>query len=514
MKNQQPKPLTRGQRVIAFIERFCVVPEGDLMGQPVVLLQFQKDFIIDVYDNPFITDTAILSIARKNAKTALIAFIVLAHLVGPEAVENSRIVSGAMSKEQAAEVFNLASKTINLSPKLRDRIKIIPSGKKLIGLKMNVEYQATSADAKTAHGKSPIVAILDEVGQVKGPQSDFIDAITTAQGAYKNALLFYISTQAQNNGDLLSILIDDYETNKPEKMVCHVHCADADADVMDEKQWKKANPALGIFRSEADMRKQADKANRMPTFTNTFKNLNLNMRVTTSSPFVTQEIWKKSGANPPPISECINITGGLDLSGKTDLTAMVLQGYHPETNSFPVYSYFWTPLENLIERAKRDRAPYDVWYQQGYIEACPGHTIDYEFVALRMAQILKDVDIVAMGYDRWRIALLKKELDKIDFNINLVEVGQGFKDMTVAIEGMEKKLLNGSYRHGGHPVLTMCVANSSVETDATDNRKLNKKKSTGRIDGAVALAISEFVAEKPPEPDDNLDGFLNSPIVC
>ncbi len=73
-----------------------------------------------------------------------------------------------MSRDQAAEVYNLASKCVMLSPKLSELIKIIPSSKKLIGLPMNAEYQAISAEGKTAHGKSPIVAILDEVGQIRG----------------------------------------------------------------------------------------------------------------------------------------------------------------------------------------------------------------------------------------------------------------------------------------------------------------------------------------------------------
>jgi phage terminase large subunit-like protein len=120
--------------------------------------------------------------ARKNGKTGLIAAILLAHIAGPEAVQNSQIVSGAMSRDQAALVFNLAAKMIQLSPELAKLVRIVPSGKRLIGLARNVEYKALAADGSTAHGLSPVLAILDEVGQVKGPQSDFVDAITTAQG--------------------------------------------------------------------------------------------------------------------------------------------------------------------------------------------------------------------------------------------------------------------------------------------------------------------------------------------
>ena len=106
------RKLTRGQKVCAFIETYVLNPEGDHIGKPMKLEPFQRKFILDIYDNPSGTHSAYLSIARKNGKTALIAAVLLAHLVGPEAVQNSQIVSGAQSKEQAAVVFELAPSSV------------------------------------------------------------------------------------------------------------------------------------------------------------------------------------------------------------------------------------------------------------------------------------------------------------------------------------------------------------------------------------------------------------------
>lgn len=509
------KRQTRGQRVITFIERYCVVPEGKHVGKPVKLAKFQKEFILAVYDNKHITDTAILSIARKNAKTATIAFLVLVHLVGPEAIQNSRIVSGAMSREQASEVYNLASKCVMLSAQINGIVRIVPSSKKLVGLPMNVEYQAISAEGKTAHGKSPVVAILDEVGQVSGPQSDFIDAITTAQGAYDHPLLIYISTQAANDGDYFSILIDDALTNKPPKTVCHLYAADPDADLLDKKQWKKANPALGLFRSEADMKKQAEKAARMPSFENTFRNLNLNQRVSTSSPLISKSSWIACASAPMPLSECTLIYGGLDLSGKFDLTAFMLYGFHPATETWNAHAWFWTPERGLEERARRDRAPYDVWARQGFLLTTPGASVDYEFVATEITEICAGLDIQSIAYDRWRIDILKKELERIGVELPLIECGQGFKDMSPALDALEGKILNATLRHGAHPVLTMCAANAKVAKDAAGNRKLDKMKTSGRIDGIVALTMAAGIAEKQSTVDmmGNIDEFIFNPIV-
>ena len=70
--------MTDGERNIAWIEEYCFIPEGKLVGQPVRLTDHQKRWIRSIYDSP--TRLFILSMARKNAKTAISAFLLLLHL--------------------------------------------------------------------------------------------------------------------------------------------------------------------------------------------------------------------------------------------------------------------------------------------------------------------------------------------------------------------------------------------------------------------------------------------------
>lgn len=505
--------MTRGERVIAFIERYCIVPEGKLIGQPMKLDDFQKDFLLDVYDNTVGTSRAILSIARKNGKTGLIAGILLAHLVGPEAVQNSQIVSGAMSREQAALVFSLSVKMINLNPALQDIVHIIPSGKRLIGTPCNVEYKALAAEGKTAHGLSPVLAILDEVGQVVGPRSDFVDAIVTSQGAHETPLLIAISTQAANDADLLSVWIDDAATSGDPHIVCHVHTAENDADIMDRAAWRAANPALGTFRSLDEMQRRAEEAARMPTSENTFRNLNLNQRVSTVSPFVSRNVWEASimkDIRPSMIvGECF---AGLDLSEKNDLTSLVIVGQDKDRN-WLVFPFFWTPGKTLLDRAKRDRAPYDVWAKQGYLETTPTTSVEYDFVVLKIAELLSDFDVKAIAFDRWRIDVFKKEVDRIGLTLPLVKFGQGYRDMAPAIDTLETVLLNNRLRHGNHPVMTMCAANATVIKDSAGNRKIDKSKATGRMDGMVALTMAMGAANgEVVDMGGDFEDFLYQPL--
>lgn len=479
--------LTRAERAMRFVEAACIVPEGKLVGNPIVLAPFQQDFFYSVLDNPKGTRRAYLSIARKNSKTATIACMVLVYLAGPEAQLNSQIISGAQSREQASQVYNYASKMVMLNPELSSRVRIVPSGKRLIGLAKNVEYKAMSAEARTAMGGSPVLAIIDEIGQVKGSQDDFIDAITTSQGAHDNPLLIAISTQAADDADLFSIWLDDAEKEQDPHIVSHVYAAPKDGSLIDKKVWKAANPALGLFRNMKDLEEQAKQASRMPSAENTFRNLCLNQRVSTVCSFVSRDTWTSCGGMVMDYGSA-PVWAGLDLSGRADLTALVIIG--KIAGVWHVTPHFWTPEDGISERSKRDRAPYDVWARQGYLHTTPGKTVDYEFVAQDICAILSNLDVQTIAFDRWRIEMFKKELDKIGIELPLVEFGQGFKDMSPAIDNLESELLNARIAHGAHPVLTMCAGHAVITKDSAGNRKMDKHKATGRIDGMVALAMA------------------------
>ena len=483
--------MTRAARIIEFIERYCVTPEGADVGKPLVLADFQKRFIRDVYDNPAGTRRALLSVSRKNGKSGLVAGLLLAHLVGPEAKQNSQIVSGAMSRDQASLVFSLACKMVMQSPTLAELVRIIPSGKRLIGLPLNVEFKALAADGKTAHGLSPVLVIGDEWGQVRGPQDDFIDALLTSQGAHADPLQIIISTQAATDADWLSVQIDDAQASNDPRIVCHLYTAPDGCELLDEQAWKAANPALGLFRSEVDLREQMAQAQRMPSMENSVRNLLLNMRVSTESPFVSPDVWKANSAGPAAFDG--PVFAGLDLSARTDLTALVLIG-QDDAGVWQVQAHFWTPEKGLAERARRDRVPYDVWHRQGLLRTTPGSAIDYEHVASDMAEILADLDIQAIAFDRWRIDVLNKELDRLGMELPLVAWGQGFASMSPALDALEAALLNGQVAHGNHPVLSMCAANATTTKDPAGNRKLDKSRATGRIDGMQALAMAFGIA--------------------
>lgn len=487
---------TRADRAIAFIHRYCRVPGGAHVGKPLVLLPFQERFIRAIYDNPAGTSRAYLSIARKNGKTATIAALVLVHLVGPEARLNSQIISGARSRDQAALVYDLAEKMVALNPALAKLVRAIPSKKTLIGLAMNVEFRAISADAGTAHGLSPVLAILDEVGQVKGLKDAFIEAIETAQGAHQDPLLLAISTQAATDGDLFSDWLDKAKTSPTPRIVSHLYAAPDDCALDDMEAWRAANPALGEFRSEQDMRDFCERAMQSPAQESSFRWLFLNQRVEAEAPYISRGLWEACSGEPAADWTGAEVFGGLDLSSSSDLTAFVRLAWID--GLLHVRSTFWAPGEGLREKSRTDRVPYDVWAQQGDLLTTPGRTVDYEWVAPVILAMIRDEGISRIAFDRWNWRHFSPALERAGASADelerFVEFGQGFQSMSPALRSLDGALLNAKLRHGKHPVLTMCAANAVVKSDPAGNRKLVKPAPTRRIDGMVALAMAAEIA--------------------
>lgn len=269
------------ERIIAFAETLKV-PDGALAGQPIVLREWQRDFIQQVYD-PIGPDgcrlvrEALLTMGRKNAKTALIGILCLAHLCGPVAVPRGELYSVAFDREQAAQVFKYMRSMVEQDEELSDRLNIIISSKKIEDTVSGSTYQALSAESRSKHGKSSSFIIFDELSQF-GRDRELYDVMMTSRGAHAEPLVWVISTQAEDDSALFSELVDygkKVEAGEIEDPAfkAFVHEVPEDADVWDESNWYLANPALGDFRSLKELREVAEKAKRMPGQEAAFRNL-------------------------------------------------------------------------------------------------------------------------------------------------------------------------------------------------------------------------------------------------
>lgn len=478
--------MKRSERNAKWIEAMCRIPEGRLVGKPVKLTKKQRGWLVRVYDSP--TRMFILSMARKNAKTAFSSFLLLLHLCGPEAKPNSQLYSGAMSREQAAILFALAAKIVRMSPDLTEYVHIRDTAKQLFCPELGTLYRALSADASTAYGLSPAFTVHDELGQVKGPRFELYEALETASAAQESPLSIVISTQAPTDADLLSLLIDDALTGIDPRIKVELCTAPLDMDPFSEEAIRAANPHFDEFMNQEEVFKQASDAKRMPSREASYRNLILNQRVEARNPFVTRAVWLENAAMPDDF-DGMDVYGGLDLSSVSDLTALELV-----SDQGDVHSTFWLPEEGLEEKSRNDRVPYDMWHKQGFLETTPGRAIEYEFVAMRLRDVFDRCNVRAIAFDRYNMKFLQPWLERCGFTeeelARFILFGQGFISMSPALRELESLLLAKKLKTGNHPVLEMCAKNATVVTDPAGNRKFIKGKATGRIDGMVALAMA------------------------
>ena len=503
VKKKPIKLSERTKRNIEWIEAHICVPEGRLVGKPVKLSPAQIEWMEMIYGTK--TRTFILSIPRKNGKTAFSAMIVLLHLVGPEAVYNGQLYSTANSKDQAAVLFNLAAKMVRMSQTLSEYVGIRDTNKHLYCKDLGTVYKALSADSTTAMGMSPVLHISDESGQVKGPRNDLFEALETASAAQENPLTIVISTQAATDNDFLSIMIDDALTGADPTVKCKVYQVAKDDDVFDMEVLAKAQPNWHLMNHE-EVYKMARDASRMPSKEAGFRNLVANQRVEAKSPFINRTVWLENGAEPDEL-DGKPVYGGLDLSSVNDLTALILV-----SSDNDVQSTFWLPEEGLEEKSRNDRVPYDIWARDGYLKTTYGRSIEYEFVAAYLREVFDRYDIQAIAFDRYNMKFLKPWLVNAGFTeeelTKFKEFGQGFVSMSPAIRELESRLLQKQLKHGNHPVLTMCAANAITVSDPAGNRKFVKSKNNGRIDGMVALAMAVGVCNETVETEQIEQGFV------
>jgi phage terminase large subunit-like protein len=503
-------------RAIAFAHSL-IVPAGKHVGKPLRLSKPQIEFIRDVY-NPRDRDglrkrrQAIFSVGRRNGKTLLAAIIVLLHLVGPFKRPNSVIASAATTRKQAGIVYRFVAKMIHMNPVLMKRLKVVDSTKHITHRRDGSFYSAIAAEAGGQFGEGHDLVVYDELAQAKS--AALYDVLMTSLGAQVEPLMMITSTQAPADDHILSELIDYGLKVKAgeiedEAFTVHLYAADPGCALMDQRQWKKANPALGDYRDLNEFRAAMQRAEKVPSLESRLRNLYLNQRVQAKAPFLSPNVWSRGNQ---PIDEDLlydgrPVYGGLDLSARTDLSALVM-AVNDDHGNVHLFPRIWTPGDTLDERGLRDRAPYRVWADRGFLVPVPGQVLDYDFLAADVGELSSKILFGKVNYDQWRIDVLKQAFARMGVLVPLSPFGQGYKSMSPAIEIFEELAVQGKLYHGGHPVLRWCISNAVIDRDAAGNRKLTKAKSFGRIDAGVAAVMAVAACRLQTETELDVEALV------
>ena len=482
---------------VNFIECLCHT-KGTWAGKRFELIDWQEQIIRDIFGtlkpNGYSQfNTAYVEIPKKQGKSELAAAVALLLTCG-DGEERAEVYGCAADRQQASIVFEVAADMVRMCPALNRRVKILAATKRIIYTPTNSFYQVLSAEAYSKHGFNIHGVVFDELHTQ--PNRKLFDVMTKGSGDARMQPLYFLITTAGT--DTHSIC---YETHQKAKDILEgrkvdptfypvIYGADEGDDWTDPKTWKKANPSLGITVGIDKVVAACESAKQNPAEENSFRQLRLNQWVKQAVRWMPMEKWDKCeiAFNEEELEGRV-CYGGLDLSSTTDITAFVLV-FPPtdENDKYYILPYFWIPEDNIALRVSRDHVPYEIWKQQGFLETTEGNVVHYAYIEKFIEKLGERFNIREIAFDRWGAVQMVQNLEGMGFTV--VPFGQGFKDMSPPTKELMKLVLEGKIAHSGHPVLHWMMDNVCARTDPAGNIKMDKEKSTEKIDGAVATVMA------------------------
>jgi phage terminase large subunit-like protein len=512
-------------KAIRYYRNVLKLNGGDFEGKPFELLPWQKFIVGSLFgwkasDGTRRFRVAYVETGKGSGKSPLAAGIGLKGLTA-DGEARAEIYAAATKKDQAMILFRDAVAMVQQSPELSKRLTTSGGGQNvwnLAYLQTGSFFRPISSDDGQS-GPRPHMALIDEVHEHK--TNIVVEMMRAGTKSRKQALIFMITNSGSNKlgpcwsyheyGSRVSAgeLLDD-------GFFAFICSLDEDDDpINDESCWPKSNPSL----QDADLpgmkylREQVTEARGMPSKEAMVRRLNFCQWTGAESPWISADIWK-AAARDFDWRELRGrrAWGGLDLGSTTDLTGLVFL-VEPALDGEPwlLVPFAWLPEEDLQRKADHDRVPYVQWNVLGYLETTPGRAVSKRMVAQRLSALSEFFDVQAVAYDRWRMEdLIAMANDEGITLPNIVPFGQGYKDMSPAVEHFETMLLNGELAHSNHPVFNWCANNAICTADDAGNRKPSKEKANGRIDLIVAAIMA---AGAQSSADDN-ETYSGSGVFC
>ena len=490
----------KADRAVTFIENLKHT-KGKWDGKPFWLLPWQEQIIRDIFgivdkDGHRQFRTAYVEIGKKNGKSELAAAVALYLLYGDNEPA-AEVYGAAADRQQASIVFDVARRMVEKAPALYKRSKVAAATKRIVNYSNAGFYQVLSAEVGTKHGLNVSGLVFDEVHAQ--PNRKLYDVLTKGSGdAREQPLYFLITTAGTDKKSIcyelhmkaLDIMAGRKIDHTFYPVVYGLADDEDDEDWTDERNWYKANPSLGQTIQIERVREMFQEAIDNPAEENVFKQLRLNMWVSSLTRFIPEQVYDLG--NVPIDMEALkgrDCYGGLDLSSTGDITAFVLM-FPPrdETEKYVMLPFFWIPEDTIPLRVRRASVPYDVWYKQGYLNATEGNVIHYDFIEKFIEDLGTQYHILEIAFDRWGAVQMTQDLEGMGFTV--VPFGQGYKDMSPPTKEFYKLLMEGRIIHGGNPIMRWMSGNVVVDTDPAGNIKCTKAKSPEKIDGIVAAIMA------------------------
>ena len=478
----------------------------DFAGRPFVLEGWQAFGIYNKYgwkkaDGRRRFLYGYLDVARKNGKTTLAAGEDL-YLLGADGEPSAEIYSVATKRDQASIALKEAKNILKYSRRLRDHYQTLAHA--ITVEQAGASFRSLSSDSSTLDGLNPHGVTVDEFHAHR--DSGLIDVMRSAMGSRSQPMMNIITTAGFNKQGpcfafrdvaikVLNGVMDQ------DDLFIQIFTLDDVDDHENPAVWRKANPNLGVSLRPDFLEGELVAAQNNPSNLTNFLTKHMNRWVDAAQTWIPDADFMACNhgtVEPEPGAMC---WGGLDLSSNRDITALAFAFRTARGVAF--WWRFYIPADNVQQRVKRDRVPYDVWIRQGWLTTTPGNVTDYNFIKADVVNFCERWDVQMIAFDRWNSSQLV--IDLTEQGIPMDGFGQGFGSMSAPTKEWERLVLTDQMNHGGNPVVRWMQSNVALQRDAAGNIKPDKAKSIEKIDGIVAaiMALGAMMDGKSKEPDIN-----------
>ena len=395
------------------------------------------------------------------------------------------------------------------------------------------------ANGEAISGPKPIVVLADEIHEFKTNTS--IELWKQAIAKMSGDALMLLGTNTPSTSQIVGTEYSEYfqkvargEINDDEAFAFIARVDKADRKRIFDRPdlWTKSLPALGITFPRENIDGMVQTAKQMLSHSLSTKRLYFGIPIGATEFWIAEEAWAavQGTVDETKLKGC-RCWLSLDLSQKNDLTALSVCWLDDKGHLW-VKTFYWTTKDGLADRARKDQAPYEQWVEAGELTAVSGATIDKTFVAAKVAEICAAHDVEFLAFDAAGMADFIAACEQVGFpvwrwkgpdepegqGLKLVAHAQGtrrvFEDrqltMPTSIERLEDRVLERKVTIDESPVTYACAANAHVAEDGQKNRAFDKKRSRGRIDGIVTIAMVVGAATMNETDSGSLDDYLAS----
>jgi phage terminase large subunit-like protein len=472
---------------------------GEKAGERFILEDWQTFLIMSIYgwqkENRRRFRNVYIEIARKNGKSTLVSGMALgALLIDKESAP--QVYSAATKSDQARIIFEECGRMVRGNKVLSEKLNVFRDS--IVCKSNSGSFKPLASDSKTLDGLNVHFAAIDEIHAHK--TAEVIELLDTAKGARKQPLIVEITT-AGSNKNTICYKHHEYTkkilegTLKNDAWFGVVYSIDDKDDWKDSSCWIKANPNLGISFQPDELQKQFEKAVQMPSFMNSFQRLHMNKWTGSITRWISDELWisAKEDYNEDDLRglECV---AGCDLASVGDTNSISVV-FRCEDNKIRTLNYFFIPEETKNKKYELDSIDFPEWVRNGDVLQFNTRSRDEEMIIMKLQEISQKFKLKMIVFDRWQSETIVSKLESV--GVECMGFGQGYKDMDFPTKKLEELLINEELKHNGNACMRWQVSNIMISRDPADNIKIDKSKSSEKVDGPVSLVMA-------------LGGLLNS----